>query len=167
MQNTPLFANHITCRNFARIVALLLAVLPLRAAETANVPPEKAILARLAEIQKAAESLDADKVFSYVLENNQGALTRNGQVFRTRQDALEAVRAGFKNLRKLSYTFTQDSVTLLSPTSALVVREGTAALTLAQDGRQLNLPFCQSVVLLQTNGEWKVLHTHQSSAAPR
>src|ERR1035441_2372369 len=40
---------------------------------------EKTVLARLGEIQNAAQALDADKVFSFVLENDQGAPGQNGQ----------------------------------------------------------------------------------------
>jgi hypothetical protein len=47
-------------------------------------PPDvqKAVLARLAEIQNAAQALDADKVFSFVLDNDAGALAQNGKLFR-------------------------------------------------------------------------------------
>ena len=42
---------------------------------------QKAVLSRLMEIQKAAEALNSDKVFSFVLENNAGALAQNGKLF--------------------------------------------------------------------------------------
>src|SRR5579872_3253406 len=43
--------------------------------------PQKAVLIRLDEIQKAAEGRDPDKVFSFVLENDAGALAQNGRLF--------------------------------------------------------------------------------------
>jgi len=51
---------------------------------------QKAVLARLAEIQNAAQALDPDKVFSFVLENDTGALAQNGKLFLTRKEALES-----------------------------------------------------------------------------
>jgi hypothetical protein len=46
--------------------------------ENHSVPaePEKAVLAWLEEIRKAAQALDADQVFSFVLENHKGALVQ-------------------------------------------------------------------------------------------
>src|SRR5678809_1477784 len=72
-----------------------------------SAPPEvqKAVLARLAEIQSAAENLDPDKVFSFVLDNDAGALAQNGRLFLTRQEALESTKRGFQRLQKIEYRF--------------------------------------------------------------
>jgi hypothetical protein len=121
----------------------------------------KAVLARLAEIQDAAQALDPDKVFSFVLENDQGALAQNGRLFLTRQEALESTKQGFQGLRKVSYRFDEQHVTLLSPTVALAVGGGESSATL-DDGRTLSTHFVQSVVFVLTNGEWKVFHSHRS-----
>lgn len=123
--------------------------------------PEKAVLARLADIQEAAQALDPDKVFSFVLDNNRGALIQNGQFFLTRQDALESNRRGFQGLQKVEYKFDQQHVTMLSPSIALVAGEGVSSAT-TTDGRILTTRFAQSVVLTLTNGEWKVFHAHRS-----
>jgi ketosteroid isomerase-like protein len=122
---------------------------------------EKAVLARLGEIQNAAQGLDPEKVFSFVLENDQGALVQNGRLFLTRQDALEATKQGFQGLQKADYKFDQQHVTLLSPTIALAVGEGSSSVT-TDDGRTFTRSFVQSVLLVLTNGEWKVFHAHRS-----
>lgn len=122
---------------------------------------EKAVLARLAEIQDAAQALDPDKVFSFVLENDKGSLVQNGRLLLARKDALESTRRGFQGLQKVSYQFDQQHVTLLCPTVALVVGEGASSAT-TDDGRTFSRRFAQSVVLVLTNGEWKVLHAHRS-----
>ncbi len=123
---------------------------------------EKAVLARLAEIQNAAEALDVDKVFSFVLENDKGALVQNGRLFLTRKEALDSTKQGFMALQKVSYQFNQQRVTLLSPTVALVVSDGSSSIT-TDDGRSITTPFVQSVVLVLTDGQWKVLHSHRSA----
>lgn len=123
--------------------------------------PQAAVLARLAEIQKAAEALDADRVFSFVLENKSGAAVQNGRFFLTREEALESTKRGLGALQKVEYQFDQQHVTLLSPTVALAVGEGSSTATTA-DGRGITTRFAQSVVLVQTNGEWKVFHSHRS-----
>jgi hypothetical protein len=122
---------------------------------------EKAVLARLAEIQAAAQALDPAKVFSFVLENEAGALAQNGRLYLTRQEALESTKRGFQGLQKVDYRFDQQHVTLLSPTVALAVGEGSSATT-TEDGRTFTTRFAQSVVLVLTNSQWNVFHAHRS-----
>lgn len=122
---------------------------------------QKAVLARLAEIQNAAQALDADKVFSFVVENDAGALAQNGKLFLTRKEALESTRQGFQRLHKVDYQFDQQHVTLLSQTVALATGEGSSSAT-TEDGRTFTTRFAQSVVFVLTNGEWKVFHAHRS-----
>ncbi len=140
-------------------------------AETANAAPtvsdsaqasiEKAVLARMADIQRAAEALDPEKVFSFVLENDKGALVQNGKLLLTRKEALESTRQGFQRIRKVDYQFGQQHVTVLSPTIALVTGEGSSSATL-DDGRTLDRQFAQSVLLVLKDGQWKVFHSHRS-----
>jgi ketosteroid isomerase-like protein len=131
-------------------------------------PPDvqKAVLARLAEIQDAAQALDPDKVFSFVLENDAGALAQNGKLFLTRKEALESAKLGFQRLQKVSYRFDEQHVTLLSPTVALATGEGSSSAT-RDDGRTFTTRFAQSVVFVLTNGEWKVFHSHRSFPAAK
>lgn len=123
--------------------------------------PEKAVLTRLSEIQAAAEALNPDKVFSFVLENDRGALAQNGKLFLTRSEALEATKQGFEKLQSVRYQFDQQHVTMLSPTIALAVGEGSSSAT-TEAGQTFTAHFAQSVVLVLTNGEWQVLHAHRS-----
>jgi ketosteroid isomerase-like protein len=122
---------------------------------------QKAVLARLVEIQNAAQALDPDKVFSFVLENDAGALAQNGKLFLTRKEALDSTKQGFQGLQKVDYQFDQQHVTLLSPTVALATGEGLTSVTM-DDGRTFTSRFAQSVVLVLTNGDWKVFHAHRS-----
>ena len=127
------------------------------------VPPdiEKAVLARLTEIQSAAQALDPDKVFSFVLENDNGSLAQNGKLFLTRKEALESTKQGFQGLKKVDYRFDQQHVALLSPTVALATGEGSSSAT-TDDGRTFTTRFAQSVVFVLADGEWKVFHAHRS-----
>jgi ketosteroid isomerase-like protein len=127
---------------------------------------QSAVLARLAEIQNAAEALDAEKVFSYVLENDNGALAQNGRLLLTRKQALESTIQGFQGLQQITYKFDQQHVTLLSPTIALATGEGTSFVTMV-DGRTFSSRFAQTVIFVLTDGEWKVFHSHRSFPAAR
>ncbi len=127
---------------------------------------QKAVLARLAEIQAAAQALDPEKVFSFVLENDAGALAQNGRLLLTRKDALETTKQGFQRLQKVDYRFDQQHVTALSPNIALATGEGVSSAT-TDDGRTFTTRFAQSVILVLTNGEWKVFHSHRSFVPAR
>jgi ketosteroid isomerase-like protein len=132
-------------------------------AQTAPTPNEveKAIRSRLTEIQAAAEALDPDKVFSFVMENNRGSLIQNGKLFLTREAALQTTKQGFRGLAQVSYRFDQQHIVLLSPTVALATGEGiTTAATDA--GRAITSRFAQSVVLVLVDGQWKMFHAHRS-----
>lgn len=149
---------------FASAFVIIAAIAVSRGQSTKNSASpdiQKAVLARLAEIQSAAQALDPDKVFSFVLENDAGALAQNGKLFLTRKDALESTKQGFRGLQKVSYQLDEQHVTLLSPTVALATGEGSSSATL-DDGRILTTRFAQSVVFVLTNGEWKVFHSHRS-----
>ena len=146
-------------------IAAILAAPATQSRPAAPTQMEQAVLARMAEIQRAAEALDPDKVFSFVLENDTGSVAQNGKLLLTRKEALESTQRGFRGLARLTYTFDQQYVTMLSPTTALVTGEGSSTATL-DDGRTLTNRFAKSVVLALTAGEWKVLHAHRSFAPP-
>jgi hypothetical protein len=139
------------------------------AAASASADAEKRILARLNEIHTAAQALDADKAFSFVLENNAGVIAQNGKLLLTRSNALESTRQRFEALQsagaRIEYRFDEQHVTLLSPTIALATGEGLTTVTSA-GGTTTKTPFAQSVVLVLTNGDWKVFHAHRSWVVP-
>jgi hypothetical protein len=75
----------------------------LRTSLTKRLEPretEQAVVSKLAEIQNAAQELDADKVFSFVLENNEGALVTKRQAFSNPARSVGIHQQGFRSLRK-------------------------------------------------------------------
>ena len=122
---------------------------------------EVEVLDCLRAIERAAEKLDVDAVFDYVMDNNRGALVQNGRILLTRENAREGTREGFVGVRKVKYTIGQEHVTLLTKDLALVVSDGQSHFEL-DDGRLFETPFAQSVVLKRVAGVWKVLHAHRS-----
>ena len=122
---------------------------------------ERAILDRLAEIESAARELNPDKVYQFVLENDRGSLIQDGQFFRTRDEALQVTRRGFRNIQKVDYQFSQQHIVLLSPTVALATGAGQSTATTNQ-GQEISTRFAQSVILVQSDGQWRVLHAHRS-----
>jgi hypothetical protein len=127
---------------------------------------EKAVLETNMQMVRAAQALDVDRLFSYMLDTDKGCVIQNGQLLLTRADAQTRNRNAFQGLRKVDYGWKQQHVTVLSPTVALLVAEGESSVTTEQ-GATFNAPFAQTVVFVLKDGQWKALHAHQSSPPRR
>jgi ketosteroid isomerase-like protein len=115
-------------------------------------------------MRSAAERLDAAALYAHVLDTATPPIIENGALAETWGAALARTTRGFQGLTGVGYTYTRQSITALSPTIALWVAAGTATATLA-DGRQVSAPFAETMVFVQRDGQWKVLHAHRSSPA--
>lgn len=122
---------------------------------------EQAIVDVQAKMQQAAQQRDVDALYAYVLEMDKGVIIEDGRIRWTRQEALSSTRQGLQGLKDLSYVYSQKRITVISPTMALWVGEGTSSATL-QDGRQISVPFAESILFVQKEEQWKVLHAHRS-----
>jgi uncharacterized protein (TIGR02246 family) len=123
---------------------------------------EEAVLAVSAEMTRAGEAADADRLFSYMLDTDRGSVIQNGVVLATRQEALERVRSNLRGIRKIQYHWKRQYVTVLSPQVALLTAEG-ASVVSTTAGDTFTAPFAQTVVFVLRAGEWKAIHAHQSS----
>lgn len=127
---------------------------------------EDAVLAVSAEMTRAGEAVDAERLFSYMLETDKGSVIQNGVVLATRQEALERVRSNLRGISKIQYHWKRQHVTVLSPQVALLTAEGDSVVnTIAGD--TFTAPFAQTVVFVLRAGEWKAIHAHQSSPRAR
>jgi hypothetical protein len=127
---------------------------------------ESAVLAVSAEMTRAGEALDADRLFRYMLDTDKGSVIQNGEVLATRQEALERVRSNLSGASRVQYHWKRQYVTVLSPQVALLIAEGESAVDTAVGGR-FAAPFAQTVVFVLRDGEWKAIHAHQSSPRVR
>lgn len=156
-------------RSTVLIVALLLCISLVWASqgrdqpmtEAARSAVEKAVLETNTRMTEAANSLDADRFFSYILDSNKGSIIQDGRLFKTRAEALEVVRRGFQGIDKMDRRYDQTHVTVISPEVALLTAEGSSTATLS-DGRTLSNRFAVSLVFVLTDRQWKVLHGHFS-----
>ena len=150
------------------VVAGLLATVPLRAESQPTAPDaavaaiEKAVLETNAKMTAAANSLNADAFFEYILDSAKGVIIQNGTLFKSRQEALEAVRRGFLGIAKLERQIDNPQVTVVSPELALLTGEGTTHATFT-DGREITTHFAVSLIFQLKDGQWKVLHGHYST----
>lgn len=127
---------------------------------------ESAVLAVSAEMTRAGEALDADRLFRYMLDTDKGSVIQNGEVLATRQEALERVRSNLSGVSKIQYHWKRQQVTVLSPQVALLIAEGESVVETAAGGT-FTAPFAQTVVFVLRAGEWKAIHAHQSSPRVR
>ena len=124
----------------------------------------KAVLETNAKMTQAANNLDADSFFTYILDSDQCVIIQNGKVFKTRPEALEAVKRGFMGVSKIDRRYDNPQVTVISPNVALLASEGTVTATLT-DGRSMETRFAVSLIFVQRDGQWKLLHGHYSMPA--
>ena len=123
---------------------------------------EEAILAVQADMTRAAEAVDADRLFGHMLDTDKGSIIQDGRVMATRQEALEKTRGDLAGIRSIQYRWLRQYVTVLSPENALLVAEGESVVT-TTSGASFAVPFAQSVVFVLRDGAWKAIHAHQSS----
>ena len=151
---------------WVRCCAFLLLVLgPVRLA-AADDAVEAAVLEAHHQMTAAAEALDAEGFFAFILDSARGPVIQDGRLFANRADALEAVRRGFEGMASVERVYEATDVTVISEETALLTGNGTSTVTL-QDGRRLDGRFAVSLVFVLRDGAWRVLHGHYSIPNPR
>jgi ketosteroid isomerase-like protein len=128
---------------------------------------EQEILKVHAEMMKAAENRDAEALFSHVIDGCKGVIVQDGIIMMTRQESLDATKQGLQGFSEISYKFNRKNITVISPTTAIWVADGTTSVTIVDDGRQLNFPFAETIIFTLKDGQWKVFHAHRSVPNPR
>lgn len=128
-------------------------------ADTAAI--EKAVKETYAEITKAAENMDAETLFGFVLENEKGCQITSGSVTLTRRKAMEEYRNNIGGIAEIEYSMDRQYVTVISPETAVMVAEGRFEAR-TTDGRTFGSPMAQTVIFVLNEGGWKVLHSHTS-----
>lgn len=146
---------------------LLASVGTLQARQTRDRRPiEKAVLTTNAEMERAAEAVDAERLFTFMLETDKGSVIQNGVFLATREEALHRVKTNLRGISTIEYRWKRQHVTVLSADVALLTAEGESIAT-TTEGQVFTTPFAQTVVFVMREGRWKALHAHQSSPQVR
>ncbi|MEO8596895.1 MAG: nuclear transport factor 2 family protein [Candidatus Solibacter sp.] len=125
---------------------------------------EKAVLEVNAQMTAASEDLDIDRLFSYVLPNERGSIVLNGKLYVTREEALAAVKSAARGGATVKYAWKKLLVTVISPSTALLVAEGESVIRPDSDSEHpVVTPFVQSLLFVLADGKWKALHAHQTA----
>lgn len=121
---------------------------------------EKAILDTHNQLITAAEKLDAETMFSYILDNDKGAIARDGQLM-TRSEAKNQIEQAFTQITGIKYEFQQRNIKLLSPEVALLTAAGTTTSTI-KSGESFTSSFANTSVFVLKGDGWKIIHGHHS-----
>ena len=136
-------------------------------AETASTSDKivQAVLAANARMNDAANRLDTEAFFAFIVDSDESRIIQDGKLFKTRAEAMAAVRQGSQRVLKVERIFDEPHVTVLAPDTALLTADGTNSVTL-QDGRTFQGRFAVSLVFVLRDGHWKLLHGHYSLPNP-
>lgn len=129
-------------------------------------PIEAAVLAANGEMERAAAAVDAERLFSFMLDTDKGSVIQNGVLLATREEALHRVKTNLRGIGKIEYRWKRQHVTVLSADVALLTADGESIAT-TTEGQVVTTPFAQTVVFVMTEGHWKAVHAHQSSPQVR
>src|SRR5215471_6070417 len=94
---------------------------------------EKAVLEVNAQMTRAAEARDIDRLFSFMLPNERGSIIQSGRLFPARDEAHATVKRNFQGVAEIKYHWKRQLVTVISPTTALLVCDGEAEIRTTQD----------------------------------
>jgi hypothetical protein len=130
--------------------------------ESARATIERAVLEVNAEMTRAAEDRDIDRLFSFMLPNERGSVIQSGKLFPAREEAQATVKRNFQGVADIKYRWKRQMVTVISRTIALLVCDGDAEIRTTQESTFVT-PFAQTVLFVLIDGKWKALHAHQST----
>ena len=126
----------------------------------------QAVLAANTRMIEAANQLDTDAFFAAIVDSDESRIIQDGKLFKTRAEAVAAVRQGSQGVAKLDRRFEDPHVALLAPGVALLTADGSTSVTL-EDGRSFSRQFAVSLVFVLRDGQWKLFHGHYSLPNPQ
>ncbi|MFC1607840.1 nuclear transport factor 2 family protein [Candidatus Latescibacterota bacterium] len=123
---------------------------------------EKQLIAQHNEITGAASRLDAEAVFSHFIDNERGILAFEGSLIMTREDGVNLVSEIYKDFQKITTEMNEEYVTVITPETAVYKGVGRSTY-FPKSGDSSSITFAITIVFVLRDGEWKVLHMHESA----
>jgi uncharacterized protein (TIGR02246 family) len=112
----------------------------------------------------AASRADLDATFRFFSSDADAAVLNLGTRY-TRQAIIELYRPIYASLRGQEIDIGQPVVAVLSPEAAVLSTQGRFTATY-RSGAQVSSQFAWTLVWVRRNGQWSVLHAHQSFPEP-
>ena len=109
-----------------------------------------------------AERLDYDKISNGVDDKHKAGFITNGNYYSDYSSLIEVVKSSAQGVSNQRIVLNDKKITVLSDRIVLLTTSGTAHAKL-NDGNQIKVNFHWSFAFEKIDGEWKVIHSHQSS----
>jgi hypothetical protein len=119
---------------------------------------EKEILKRYDGMIQAADSLDAEAVFSFCLGSEKETGVHDKGITEKWQREYDSVKEQFEALQKHETRIEKRDVAVISHNVALLIAEGAYEVR-AKSGETFGGPFMATNVYVLEHGEWQVLHS--------
>jgi len=133
----------------------------------AKAQQEEAIInevdANFTQMLAYGETLDYEKLSAGVDDSQQAGFIANGNYYAKYATLISEMKAAAKGVDRQKFSIREKKITPLSDQLALMTVAGSATVYL-EDGREFPVSFHWSFVYKKTGDEWKVIHSHQSSA---
>jgi hypothetical protein len=114
------------------------------------------------EALRAGEKLAIDKIENSVNDIHKTGHIANGKFYATFDTIMISLRNSAESVQHQKYDIQNKTITVLSENTGIVVASGIAVVQL-QSGNSIRAPFAWTFVYEKINGEWKVVHSNQST----
>ncbi len=111
----------------------------------------------------SAEKLDFEDLNSGVNDTRRAGFISSGKYYASYSTLAEETKSLARGISEQDISFKDKTITVLSDKMALVTASGVSKVYL-EDGRELVVNFQWSFLYEKIDNNWKVIHSHQSSA---
>ncbi len=97
-----------------------------------------------------------------ILATDKGAYALQSEVWWSREDVVAFYNDAFEGVARQELDWERETLTVLSPTSALYVAKGVYRQYDSEDQLLIESPHAVSIVMVLVEGQWRIRHLHQS-----
>jgi len=108
---------------------------------------------------KAFESLDANKAYSFILQNEDFAEASMGKLITDHRAILDTMKLHLGSFQKERISITNQKIYVINMDAAVISLASTGEITF-KNGAEIKAPFALTILWVKKDGEWKVAHYH-------
>jgi ketosteroid isomerase-like protein len=120
---------------------------------------ESEISVATANLFKAFESLDANKAYSFILQNEDFAEATMGALITDHRAILDTMKLHLGSFQKERILITNQKIYVINMDAAVISLASTVEITF-KNGAEMKAPFALTILWVKKDGEWKVAHYH-------
>jgi ketosteroid isomerase-like protein len=120
---------------------------------------ENEISIATADLFKAFESLDANKAYSFILQNEDFAEASMGKLITDHRAILDTMKLHLGSFQKERISITNQKIYVINMDAAVISLASMGEITF-KNGAEMKAPFALTILWVKKDGEWKVAHYH-------